>query len=174
VLAKMPIQIVAAALRLDGLRDAVATSMIAMSDRDPCGSQVDEAIVAVFFYGLFMDAELLRARGIAPRATRVVSVADHVICLGIKAMLLPAPNRRAWGVLHVIGRREFDCLYANLQDYLEVTVLVQDHDGSTSPAVAMIHRDPPVGSAEDPAYAVSWRALAMRLRLPNEPEVRLT
>jgi hypothetical protein len=65
---------------------------------------LDPGILHVFFYGLLMDTAVLRAKRLAPGQARVVTVRDHALRLGAKAMLLHAPGENARGVLVELAR----------------------------------------------------------------------
>ncbi len=122
-------------------------------------------LLPVFFYGLFMDMDVLRARGIHPRAIEIVTVLDHRIHLGAKAMLVPAASGRARGILALLKRHEFDALYAGLDEYREEYVTAMHADGRRMPAVTMVHAEPSFDAPPDPVYEGRWKALIGQLRL---------
>ena len=125
---------------------------------------VDE-LLPVFFYGLFMDMDVLRARGIHPRGIEVVTVLDHRIHLGAKAMLVPAASGRARGILALLKRHEFDALYAGLGEYREEGVTAMHADGRRMSAITMVHAHPALDAPPDPVYEGRWKALIGQLRL---------
>jgi hypothetical protein len=127
--------------------------------------------LSVFFYGLFMDAAVLRSHGVAPSEAGIAFVADHAVRLGAKAMLLPAPGQRAWGLLYALTRAELDALYANVPGYREVACTAHRLNGAVTPAVSMVHTHPPIDSAEDLAYAAKWKVLVQRLGLPLDSDM---
>jgi hypothetical protein len=49
----------------------------------------------IFFYGLFMDETLLRAKGIEPRGPRRAVVRDCQLKIGQRAMLVREPSAQA-------------------------------------------------------------------------------
>jgi uncharacterized cupin superfamily protein len=114
-----------------------------------------------------MDADILSAKGVVPRQPRIAYVEDHVVKLGSKAMLLPSPKGRAYGVLFQLTRAEMDRLYAGMDDYREQAFTAVQPNGNAIAAVSRVHVDPPVHSAEDPAYGVPFRALLRKLGLPD-------
>jgi hypothetical protein len=67
----------------------------------------------VFFYGLFMDAGLLRARGIEPAAMRGASVQGFALRIGLRATLVPASGDRVFGVAMELTHDEIDRLYSD-------------------------------------------------------------
>src|SRR6266581_93029 len=72
----------------------------------------DSRRVDVFFYGLFMDAELLRAKGIEPVSIRITCVPGFALRIGARATLTPAPDSRVYGVLMGLTHNEIELLYS--------------------------------------------------------------
>src|SRR5258708_37386560 len=64
-----------------------------------------------FFYGLYMDLEILREAGVAPASPRRAYVADFALRIGQRATLLPSPGARAYGMLYAVTHAELDRLY---------------------------------------------------------------
>jgi hypothetical protein len=54
---------------------------------------------AAFFYGLFMDAAVLEAKGIRSPGGRPGVVRDWALRIGHRATLIPHPGRAVHGVL---------------------------------------------------------------------------
>ena len=69
--------------------------------------------IAVFFYGLFMDADILRSKAIDPAGPRRASVSGFALRIGQRATLVPDPDGRAHGVLMELQHEEIDRLYAD-------------------------------------------------------------
>jgi hypothetical protein len=121
----------------------------------------------VFFYGLYMDAQVLASKGVSAASPVAAYVPDHVVKLGSKAMMLRSPGGRCHGMVFAMTHAEVDKLYAGMDDYrAEAFLAVPLEGGAPIAAVSMVHVDPPIESAEDPAYAVPFRALLARLGLP--------
>lgn len=119
----------------------------------------------VFFYGLNMDAAVLRARGVQPRDARRAWIPDYAVVLGAKAMLLRSPGDRAGGMVYRLTHDEMSALYDGLTGYRAEAVLAQLADGTVCAAVTMLHLEPPVGSTPEEPYASNFRALIGRLGL---------
>ena len=90
-----------------------------------------------FFYGLYMDEQLLRAAGTEPADIRPAYVADYALRIGERATLVRTPNARAWGMLIALTHAEFDHLYSapGLEDYRPVAVIARTTDGEAAPAL---------------------------------------
>ncbi len=123
----------------------------------------------VFFYGLFMDAAVLEAKGITNPGGRPGVVRDWALRIGQRATLVPHPGRAVYGVLMSLQLRDLERLYAegSVQMYRPVAVLVEVR-GTAVPALAYVLPEPPAPEERNPEYATTLRALAERLGLPAE------
>lgn len=125
--------------------------------------------VAVFFYGLFMDEDLLASRGIVPSGTSVGYVDDYGLRIGKRATLVPDAGNRAYGVVMTIRDEDVRTLYSeqSVADYVAEPVTVTLPDGARKPAVCY---NLPVGKLEgaNPRYVESLLALAGKLGLPGD------
>ena len=54
--------------------------------------------VEVFFYGLFMDEELLRGKGPEPEGGEVAAIDGFALRIGQRAALVPTPGVKVFGV----------------------------------------------------------------------------
>ena len=70
--------------------------------------------IDAFFYGLFMDVDVLRESKVAPSNPRRAYVADFALRIGQRATLLPAAGARAYGMLIALTHRELERLYLGL------------------------------------------------------------
>ena len=68
--------------------------------------------IEVFFYGLFMDADLLRTKGVNPTNVRPASVPGFALRIGQRATLLRNPNRLVRGILMELTHTEIEQLYS--------------------------------------------------------------
>ena len=123
----------------------------------------------VFFYGLFMDAAVLEAKGISSPAGRPCVVRDWALRIGHRATLIPDPGRAVHGMLMSLPLPDLDRLYADasVQMYRPVAVLAET-SGTAVPALAYVLPEPPLPGERNPEYAARLRALAERLGLPAE------
>jgi hypothetical protein len=131
--------------------------------------------VAVFFYGLFMDAESLRARGAEPAGVRAASVPGFALRVGRRATLVPAAEDRAHGVVMELTHDEIERLYADpsVQAYRPEAVVAELADGTRIPALCYNLVVPPGPDEANPEYAAKLRDLARRLALPDEYVARI-
>src|SRR5215813_479869 len=93
--------------------------------------------IHVFFYGLFMDVDLLKAKGVNPINIRPASAPGFALRIGQRATLLRHPHGLAHGMLMEMTHLELDRLYAEpgLQAYRPEEVLCRLDDGSQLPAL---------------------------------------
>jgi hypothetical protein len=57
------------------------------------GIKERERRVEVFFYGLFMDEELLRGKGLEPEGGEIAAIDGFALRIGQRAALVPTPRR---------------------------------------------------------------------------------
>ena len=126
--------------------------------------------VDAFFYGLFMDRDVLRENGVAAANPRRAYVDDYELRLGRRATLVPFPGARAYGMLFALTHHELDALYAapGLEDYRPEAVLARSLDGHAFPALCYNLRRTPGPGEADADYAARLRAALGRLDFPAE------
>lgn len=126
--------------------------------------------IEVFVYGLFMDVDLLRTKGVYPTNIRPASVPGFALRIGQRATLLRNPNGLAHGILMELTHAEIDQLYAEptVQAYRPEAVLCELNDGSRIPALCFNLIEPPGPEEANSEYAAKLRGLATRLGLPSD------
>ena len=68
--------------------------------------------INVFFYGLFMDAGLLRAKGANPLNIRLACVPGYALRIGQRATLIESSQSRSFGMLMELTHDEIEQLYS--------------------------------------------------------------
>ena len=126
--------------------------------------------IDVFFYGLFMDLELLRASGLQPTNARRARVSGMALRIGQRATLVPGPASTVHGFVFGLTHQEIDQLYRepSVAMYRPEAVIAHLEDQSLIPALCF--NLPPSGAAEpaNPEYAAKLRTIGMRLGLPAD------
>jgi hypothetical protein len=126
--------------------------------------------VDVFFYGLFMDADALREKGLEPTNIRPANVKGMALRLGDRATLVRDPAGRVHGMLMALAPAELDRLYAEpgVSAYRPEAVVAELADGSLVPALCFNLPTPVQTRRTDPEYAARLQAVARRLGLPED------
>jgi hypothetical protein len=124
----------------------------------------------VFFYGLFMDQELLRAKGLHPENAEAGLVEGLTLRIGQRAALVPAEGARVHGLVVSLTLTELERLYSDpsVNTYLPQAVLVKLVNGDVIPALCYNLPQPPGASERNPEYATKLRVLAEQVGLPSE------
>src|SRR5262245_32594594 len=93
--------------------------------------------VDIFFYGLFMDIDLIQQRGLHPSHPQVASLNGYDIIIGDRATLVPRAEARVYGIVTGLTFADIDTLYAepSVRDYRPEAVLVTREDGRQVPAL---------------------------------------
>jgi hypothetical protein len=126
--------------------------------------------IDVFFYGLFMDAETLRANGLHPTNGRQACVSGMALRIGRRATLVPDPSNSVYGFVFGLSHQEVERLYAepSVAAYRPEAVIAQLADRSFIPALCF-NLPPSNDTAEaNPEYAEKLRTVADRLGLPAD------
>ena len=126
--------------------------------------------INVFFYGLFMDEDLLRSKGITSPNLLVASVQGFQLRIGNRATLVPVADERVFGLVASLSHIEVERLYAEpgLQPYRPEAVLARLLTGETLAALCFNLVEPPSVAEHNPEYAARLRTLAAHLELPPD------
>jgi hypothetical protein len=123
-----------------------------------------------FFYGLFMDAEVLRKAGAKPSDFRRAYVADFALRIGQRATLVRSPGARAYGMLIALTHAELDRLYTapGLEIYRPEAVVAHTFDGRDVPALCYNLVQAPEPHERNPDYASRLQGVLENLGFPVE------
>jgi hypothetical protein len=124
----------------------------------------------IFFYGLFMDPDLLRANGASPREVEHATVFGFSLRIGRRAALVPDPGSRVEGMIATLTAEEIAQLYADpsLRAYHPMEVLAHLADGRALAAVCYNLTAPPAPDERNDAYATKLRSIARKVGLSAE------
>ena len=121
----------------------------------------------VFFYGLFMDTQLLAAKGIVPAHMESGFVDGYALRIGERATMVVRPEARTYGVVMQITSEEADRLYSedSVADYQPVSIVVDLRNGTRIDAICyVLPADKISGTNTD--YAEALLGVATRLDFP--------
>jgi hypothetical protein len=129
-----------------------------------------ETRVSVFFYGLFMDPDLLRSRGIDPGNPRRARVRGRRLRIGERAALGSDPDGIVYGMLIELTHADIERLYAepSVAVYRPEAVLAEPDEGAPIAALCYNLPSAPAAHERNPEYARKLRDLATRLDLPAD------
>lgn len=123
----------------------------------------------IFFYGLFMDSNVLRKNGVKPSNLRKGYLDDYALKIGNRASLVPAKNERSYGIVMTIEKDALRKLYAqpSVADYIPEGVSIVTETNNTIPALCY---NLPMESltGTNTSYATSLHALAKQLGFPKD------
>ena len=125
--------------------------------------------INVFFYGLFMDDELLRANGVQAVNSRIASVEGYALHIGERATLVPDRTSHVYGKIKELSHAEIDHLYSepSVSAYKPEAVLAKLADGSQVPALCFNLPNTMGKALPNLEYSTKLRELARRLGLPS-------
>lgn len=121
--------------------------------------------VDVFFYGLYMDVEVLRQSGASPSNPRRAYVENFALRIGQRATLVPQVGARVYGMLISLARADIDRLYSapGLDRYRPEAVLVHPQEGRAVPALCYNLQDAPESHERNPEYALRLQGVLGKL-----------
>ena len=123
----------------------------------------------IFFYGLFMSAELLREQGLHPSSLGVAELAGYRLHIGARASLIRDDAGRCYGVLMDLPSAEAEALYApaDVRDYrAEEVRVIQRESGRELSALVYNLPAEALSAASNSDYARKLAELARELELP--------
>ena len=122
----------------------------------------------IFFYGLFMDESILRAKGVEARAPQKAVVRDYQLKIGQRAMLVRQSSSQAYGMVYTLTEDEIDSLYSELglEMYQPELVVVTFEDGSSSEVTMFNLPDDADTGEPNLEYAAKLRLMLERLGFP--------
>jgi len=123
-----------------------------------------------FFYGLFMDGEVLKGHSVTALNPRKAYVDDFVLCLGRRSTLVPSEGARSYGVVYSLTHEDLDRLYSSpgLREYCPEAVIATTFEGQSLPALCYNLRERPDRHEANPEYAEKLRAVLRRFNFPSD------
>jgi hypothetical protein len=131
---------------------------------------VGDERINVFFYGLFMDEQVLAAQGIAAVMPRRAFADGFRLCIGQRASLVAECGARAYGMVYALTRSELDRLYLQpgLEAYRAERIAVRGLDGSDLTAMCYNLGTVPERGEASADYAARLSVVLTRLGFPPE------
>jgi hypothetical protein len=132
---------------------------------------VKEPHVWAFFYGSYINFEVLKEVELVPPKWEVARIIGYEIIIAPRANLVKADGQIAYGIVALATHAELARLYAHAKDvlgevYLPEAVLVQTLDGKWMPAMTYLCPEMEPQPAED-TYVARISEPAKRYCFPN-------
>ncbi len=125
--------------------------------------------VEVFFYGLFMNSEVLSRMGYDSADPRLARLEDYDLRIGRRVTLVPCVGERVFGVVMRMDSAQLSDLYSQeiVSGYVPSEVTVVLSEGVRSPAICYLLPETSLVEANSD-YARSLRALGESLGFPAD------
>lgn len=126
--------------------------------------------IDVFFYGLFMDKDLLQSKGVTATNLRLAAVSGFQLRIGQRATLVPSPSGQVFGLLTSLSHADLERLYSepSVRAYQPEAVLVKLSNGEVLAALCFNLPEAPSADERNVEYATKLHALAERLNFPPD------
>jgi hypothetical protein len=126
--------------------------------------------IDVFFYGLFMDVQVLRQAGTNPSNFRRAYVPDFALRIGQRATLTPSRGARAYGMLVSLTHAELERLYGapGLEGYRPEAVVAHPFGDEAVPSLCFNLVQAPESHERNPEYAMRLKSVLEDLGFPLE------
>jgi len=124
---------------------------------------------SVFFYGLFMDEDLLKAKGLNPANAKTAYVAGFGLRIGARATLEHSADEHAFGSIIELGSEELEILYSDksVADYIPTALTAIDRQGTSRNVISYILPMERI-SGSNSEYAKSLALAARKIGLPDD------
>jgi Gamma-glutamyl cyclotransferase, AIG2-like len=126
--------------------------------------------VDVFFYGLFMDGDVLRDSHVSPADPRRAYADGFALRIGRRATLTPSAGGRVYGMVYALTQAELDRLYAapGLEQYRPETIPIRTFGGESLSALCYNLATAPQPGEANAEYAARLRDVLAKLGFPRE------
>ena len=123
---------------------------------------------SVFFYGLFMDEDMLIGKGFHPSNRKLAFANGYGLRIGEKATLVKSVSESSYGTVMDLSEDEIERLYSapGVSDYVPEQIEVTDKDGNTYKVQCY---NLPISKLTDSnrEYAKSLSVAAQKMGLPK-------
>lgn len=128
----------------------------------------ENRLIDVFFYGLYMDPVILKAKGVEPRKPRKGVAKGFRLRIGKLATLIREPEAEAYGIVYALTHSELNQLYwgTGLDAYVAEALLVDIEGNGEVVALCCNLLIPPEDDEKNPGYRGKLVQSMNRLELP--------
>jgi hypothetical protein len=123
----------------------------------------------VFFYGLFMDQDLLKEKGITPSTWQKAWANNFALKIGERASLVKEPGARSYGVVMTLEQTQITELYAekSVKEY-QPEKLTVEYEDATCEEVTCYNLPANLSRGTNRAYAQKLLDVTTGLDFPDE------
>jgi hypothetical protein len=123
---------------------------------------------SVFFYGLFMDGDVLWQKGLSPRDFKLARVEGYGLRIGERATLEVSETEQVFGSIMKLRTEELKLLYGeeSVADYVSVRLTATDMAGKRIESISYILPMDQL-SGRNPNYARALLLAADKIGIPN-------
>jgi len=123
----------------------------------------------VFFYGLYMDEEILESKGITIRNKRSGVAKGYKLRIGNMATLLRVEQSKAYGMIYSLTHNEIYKLYegSGLMNYISEAILVTTNDNKIIATLCCNLIDPPSENEKNQEYYEKLTKCMEKYKLPS-------
>jgi hypothetical protein len=131
---------------------------------------MDKRRIDGFFYGLFMDGDVLKGQSVTALNPRKAYVDDFELCIGRRSTLVPNEGARSYGVVYALTHEDLDRLYSSpgLREYYPEAVIATTLESQSLPALCYNLREKPGRHEANPEYAEKLRAVLATFSFPSD------
>ncbi|MEZ5758949.1 MAG: gamma-glutamylcyclotransferase family protein [Emcibacteraceae bacterium] len=125
--------------------------------------------VKVFYYGLFMDPDLLREQGLNPDKPVIARLDHYELRLGERATMLPKSGSEVWGTVMSLNEQELKSLYTppSVADYKPRQIEYHTENGDKLNAVTYILPEGyPLSPPKNANYAKKLLTICKKMNIP--------
>ncbi len=127
-----------------------------------------DRLVNTFFYGLYMDPEILRSKGIEIRNPKKVFVKNYTVRIGKMATMLREDSSVTYGMVYQLTHKEIFDLYegSGITSYVKEALMAECDNGDMFPVICCNLLTPPHESESNDGYLKKLISCMERLELP--------
>ncbi len=128
-----------------------------------------DRLVDVFFYGLYMDEEILKSKNVTPRNKRAAIAPGYHLRVGKMATLLRDNNAQAFGMVYSLTHDEITSLYegSGLTAYVPESIVIQTKENQNIAALCCNLLNPPSDDEKNEEYLEKLTTCMEKYNLPT-------
>ncbi|MCP5382082.1 MAG: gamma-glutamylcyclotransferase [Kordiimonadaceae bacterium] len=125
--------------------------------------------IKVFYYGLFMDPDLLKQQGLNPDKHVIARLDNFQLLLGERATMIPMLGSEVWGTVMSLNEQEIKKLYSppSVADYKPLKIECYTENGDKLNASTYILPEGyPLSPPKNADYAKKLLTICKKLNIP--------